>query len=132
MKQALLFVCPENAGRSQMAEAIAREYGVEATSAGIKPSKDVNPIVVQVMKERGFSLANSKPKMLTKEMIEQADVIVAMGCSIESVSPNPMLDHIQNKLVDWHIDDPNGKSLEEVRKIESDIETKVLELTKKN
>jgi protein-tyrosine-phosphatase len=132
MKRALLFVCPENAGRSQMAEAIAREYGVEAASAGIKPSKEVNPIVVEAMKERGFSLANSKPKTLTKEMIDQADVIVTMGCSLESVSPRLMPDQIQSKLVDWHIDDPNGKSLEEVRKIESAIETKVLELTKKN
>lgn len=131
MKKAL-FVCVENAGRSQMAEAIARAYGVEAISAGITPSAAVNPIVVQVMKERGFDLASNKPKMLTKGMIEDADVVVTMGCSVESVCPGPMLAQMQKKVVDWHTDDPKGKSVEEVRKIRSDIEKQVLELTKKS
>ena len=127
-----LFVCVENAGRSQMAEVIARAYGVEAVSAGTIPSTAVNPIVVQVMKERGFNLASSKPKMLTKEMIEEADVIVTMGCSFESVCPKPMVEQMQKKLVEWHIDDPKDKSLEEARKIRSDIENQVLELLKKD
>ena len=132
MAKRALFVCVENAGRSQMAEAIARAYGVEAVSAGTVPSTVINPIVVQVMKERGFNLASSKPKMLTREMIEKADVVVTMGCSVESVCPKPMLEQMQKKLVDWHIDDPKGKSLEEVRKIRSDIENQVLELLKKD
>ena len=131
MKRAL-FVCVENAGRSQMAEAIARAYGVEAVSAGTVPSTAVNPTVVQVMKERGFNLASNKPKMLTREMIEEADVIVTMGCSVESACPKLMLEHMQKKLVDWHINDPKGKSLEDVRKIRSEIENQVLELLKKD
>ena len=115
-----------------MAEAIARAYGVEAVSAGTVPSTAVNPTVVQVMKERGFNLTSSKPKMLTREMIEEANVVVTMGCSVESVCPKLMLEPMQKKLVDWHIDDPKGKSLEEVRKIRSDIENQVLELLKKD
>ena len=130
MTKRALFVCVENAGRSQMAEAIARAYGVEAASAGTLPSTAINPTVVQAMKERGFNLASSKPKMLTREMIEEADVVVTMGCSVESVCPKPMLEQMQKKLVDWHIDDPKGKSLEEVRKIRSDIENQILALLK--
>ena len=127
-----LFVCVENAGRSQMAEAIARAYGVKAVSAGTAPSTAVNPTVVQVMKERGFDLAFSKPKMLTREMVEEADVVVTMGCSVESVCPKPMIEQMQKKLVEWHVDDPKGKSLEDVRKIRSDIVNQVLELLKKD
>ena len=67
----VLFVCVENAGRSQMAEAIARAYGVDASSAGTIPAVAVNPIVVEAMKERGFNLASNKPKMLTDQMIER-------------------------------------------------------------
>ena len=71
-----------------MAEAIARAYGIEASSAGTVPAPTVNPVVVQVLRERGFS-APPKPKMLTTQMIQDADYVVTMGCSIESVCPNP-------------------------------------------
>jgi protein-tyrosine-phosphatase len=127
----VLFVCVENAGRSQMAEAIARAYGVDATSAGTIPAAAVNPMVVEAMKERGFNLASSKPKMLTNQMIEDADYVVTMGCRVEDVCPKPLIVKMEKKLVDWHIDDPKGKPIEEVRKIRSTIEDRVVELLHK-
>jgi protein-tyrosine-phosphatase len=127
----VLFVCVENAGRSQMAEAIARAYGIDASSAGTVPAPFVNPTVVQVMRERGFS-APSKPKLLTAELIQGADYVVTMGCSVQSVCPAPMIAQMEKKLVDWHIDDPKGKPVEQVRAIMSQIENKVLEHQKKN
>jgi arsenate reductase len=128
MMKKVLFVCVENAGRSQMAEAIARAYGVDATSAGTIPAPAVNPIVVEAMKERGFNLSSNKPKMLTPEMIEDADYVVTMGCRVESVCPKPLIVKMEKKLVDWHIDDPKGKPLEQVRKIRSQIENQVIQL----
>jgi arsenate reductase len=130
MKQ-VLFVCVENAGRSQMAEAIARAYGVDATSAGTIPAASVNRMVVEAMKERGFNLSSSKPKMLTSQMIEDADYVVTMGCKVEDVCPRPLIVKMEKKLIDWHIDDPKGKPIEDVRKIRSEIETRVIELLKK-
>jgi len=127
----VLFVCVENAGRSQMAEAIARAYGVDASSAGMIPAAAVNPIVVDTMKERGFNLASNKPKMLTNQMIEDTDYVVTMGCRVEDVCPKPLIVKMEKKLVDWHIDDPKGKPIEDVRKIRSELESKVLELLKK-
>ena len=130
MSKRVLFVCVENAGRSQMAEAFGRAYGLEALSAGTVPAEKVNPIVVEVMKERGIALPR-KPKMLTEQMIREADLVVTMGCSVEEVCPKPLVQQMEKKLVDWHIEDPKGKPLEEVRKISAQIENKVMELLKK-
>jgi len=126
----VLFVCVANAGRSQMAEAIAHAYGVDAASAGTMPAPTVNPTVVKVMQERGFDLSSNKPKMLTNQMIEDADYVVTMGCKVESVCPKPLIVKLEKKLVDWQIDDPKGKPIEEVRKIRSKIEDQVIELMK--
>ena len=71
-KALILFVCVENAGRSQMAEAFARKQGMNASSAGTVPSSRVNPVVVQAMKEKGIEVGSKAPKMLTTEMIGQA------------------------------------------------------------
>ena len=130
MKKAL-FVCVENAGRSQMAEAIARSYGIDATSAGTIPATKVNPTVIEAMKERGFNLSSTKPKLLTPQMIEAADYVVTMGCRVEDVCPRPLIVRMEKKLVDWHIEDPKGKPIEDVRKIRSEIEERVIELLKK-
>jgi arsenate reductase len=130
MKKAL-FVCVENAGRSKMAEAIARSYGIDADSAGTMPAAKVNPTVVEVMKERGFNLSSSKPKLLTPEMVEAADYVVTMGCRVEDVCPRPLIVRMEKKLVDWQIDDPKGKSVDDVRKIRSEIENRVIQLLKK-
>lgn len=124
----ILFVCVENAGRSQMAEAFARKYGLSAESAGTQPPKQVNPIVVTAMQEKGIDLSSRRPKLLTNEMIERASLVVTMGCSVESVCPAPMLARMQKKLVDWDLEDPKGKSIEDVRRIRDEIERKVRQL----
>jgi protein-tyrosine-phosphatase len=124
----LLFVCVENAERSQMAEAFAKRLGFDAQSAGTTPPKSVNPVVVQVMKEKGIDISQNKPKMLTAEMIDRASMVFTMGCSVESVCPRPMLAQMQKKLVDWNLEDPKGKSVEEVRQIRDEIELRVMKL----
>ena len=124
----VLFVCVENAGRSQMAEAIARAYGIQTASAGTMPAPAINQTVVQVMRERGFDLSSTKPKMLNSQMIEDAEYVVTMGCRVESVCPKPLIVKLEKKILDWHIDDPKGKPMEEVRKIRAQIETQVIQL----
>ena len=127
-KPKLLFVCVENAGRSQMAEAFARRKGFEASSAGTQPAVTVNPAVVEAMAEKAFNFSLKKPKMLTMEMIDQADMVITMGCSVEKVCPRPMLERMNKKLLDWNLEDPKGKSLPDVRKIRNEIEKRVGEL----
>jgi protein-tyrosine-phosphatase len=123
----VLFVCVENAGRSQMAVAFARKYGrgkVEAESAGTMPANEVNPVVVQVMREKGIDLSANKPKLITNMMVQKADMIIVMGCSAQGFCPAPLL----NKVVDWGIEDPKGKSIEKVREIRDEIEIRVKKL----
>jgi arsenate reductase (thioredoxin) len=128
LQQEILFVCVENAGRSQMAQAFAERLGWKASSAGTVPSTRVNPIVVQAMKERGVDLAGKSPKILTPDMINRASLVVTMGCSVEEACPRPMLAAMQKKLVEWQLEDPKGKSIEEVRKIRDEIEKRVREI----
>jgi arsenate reductase len=120
----ILFVCVENAGRSQMAEAFANEYGkgiVEAFSAGTMPASEVSPVVVQVMLEKGFDLSKNKPRLITGQMVQEADRIIVMGCSAQGFCPAPLL----NKVVDWGIEDPKDKQIEDVKAIRDEIERKV-------
>ena len=124
----LLFVCVENAGRSQMAEAFARRKGFEASSAGTQPAVTVNPAVAEAMAEKAFNFAMKKPKMLTIDMIDHADLVITMGCSVEKVCPRPILERMNKKLIDWNLEDPKGKPLPEVRKIRNDIERRIEEL----
>ena len=130
LKPRLLFVCVENAGRSQMAEAFAKRNGFQAESAGTQPAASVNPVVVEAMAEKAFDFSFKKPKMLTMEMIDKADVVITMGCSVEKVCPRPMLERMQKKLIDWNLEDPKGKSLPEVRRIRNEIERRVEELAR--
>jgi arsenate reductase (thioredoxin) len=127
--QLLLFVCVHNAGRSQMAEAFAKRYGLKASSAGTVPASQVNPTVVEVMKEKGIDISSNVPRMLTSEMIRDAGLVVTMGCSVEEACPRPMLAQMQKKLVDWNLPDPRGKTIAEVRKIRDEIEKRVMELS---
>lgn len=124
----ILFVCVENAGRSQMAEAFAKKYGMPASSAGTLPSAEINPIVMEAMKEVGVDISSSKPKMLNREMIETADLIVTMGCSVEEVCPAPMIARMEKKMRDWNLQDPKGKPIGKVREIRNEIERRVAEL----
>lgn len=125
LKGEILFDCVENDGRSQMAQAFAEKLGLKALSAGMVPSSRVNPVVVEAMKERGIDLSQRTPKVLTADMITNARLVVTMGCSVEEAYPKPMLAALQKKLVDWHLDDPKGRSIDEVRRIRDEIEKRV-------
>ena len=125
----ILFVCVENAGRSQMAEGFFRKYapkGYEPVSAGTKPTPEINPIAVEAMKEIGIDLSKQKPKVLTNEIITDSILSVNMGCMDKTECPA----HFMNNLVDWNIEDPKGKSLDQIRKIRDNIEQKVREICK--
>ena len=120
----VLFICVENSARSQMAEAFANAYGkgkILASSAGTMPGERVNPLAVQAMKEKGIDISKNKPKAIDVKMIEGADAVITMGCGAEGFCPAPLLE----KVVDWKIEDPKGKPIEEVRKIRDEIERKV-------
>ena len=125
----ILFVCVENAGRSQMAQAFAEKLGLKAVSAGTVPSSRVNPVVVEAMRERGIDLTKRMPRMLTADMISNARLVVTVGCSVEEACPKLMFAAMQKKLVDWHLDDPKDRSIEEVRRIRDDIEQRVRKIT---
>ena len=125
----ILFVCVQNSGRSQMAEAMLNERAAgraRAVSAGTEPAKAVAPIVVKVMREVGLDISHQKPTRLTTEMIKQADKIITMGCGVEGVCPAPLVE-----TEDWALNDPGEKPLEIVRKIREQIKAKVLELLEK-
>ncbi len=127
----VLFVCVENAGRSQMAEAFATKYGdglFIVSSAGNKPAEKVNPLVIEVLKEKGIDISANKPKQLTYQMAQDADLIVTMGCNDQGVCPGPFF----KPTIDWKLEDPKGKTLEEVRVIRDNIEQKVKKLLDEN
>lgn len=124
------FVCIENAGRSQMAEAFIKHYGegkVEALSAGTMPSSEVNLVVVEAMKKKGFDLSKNRPKPVDTQMVREADVVIVMGCGTQGFCPALML----KKVEDWEIENPKGKSIESVREIRDEIERKVKKLIAK-
>jgi len=123
----VLFVCLENAGRSQMAEAFANHYGkgkLVASSAGVMLADRVNSVVVEVMKEKEIDISMSKPKLLTMKMVEEADQIITMGCSAEKFCPAPLL----KRVIDWRLEDPKGKPIVKVRQIRDEIERRVQKL----
>lgn len=122
----ILFVCVENSARSQMAEAFANHYGkgkVEAYSAGTNIAKNIDPIVVKVMAEKGIDISKNKPKPFNAEMAEKADLIITMGCGLDAC-PASFL----KKVINWEIEGPKGKPIEKVREIRDNIENKVKEL----
>ena len=124
----ILFVCVENAGRSQMAQAFAQRFGLKASSAGTLPSSRINPVVLQAMREKGLELSSRSPQKLTPEMISRASLVVTMGCSVEEACPRPLLDQMRKKLVDWNLDDPKDRPIGEVRKIRDEIERRVRQI----
>ena len=120
-----LFVCLHNAGRSQMSQALfERAAGGRhrALSAGTTPGDRVHPVVVEVMRELDIDLAGRKPRVLTRELAEQADVVVTMGCGDECP-------YIPGKrYIDWELEDPKGRPVDEVRATRDDIERRVTAL----
>ena len=121
----VLFVCVRNAGRSQMAEALfARAAGErhEARSAGSDPADHVHPEVVEAMREVGIDLAGCTPHRLEQADAEWADVVVTMGCG----DACPVIPG--RRYVDWELDDPAGRPLEDVRRIRGEIADRVAAL----
>jgi arsenate reductase (thioredoxin) len=121
----VLFVCLHNAGRSQMSEALFEQAAAgrhSAASAGTTPAEQVHPQVVEAMREVAVELAGRRPKALTTEAAQQADVVVTMGCGDECP-------YIPGKrYIDWALPDPKGLPLEEVRVIRDDIARRVEQL----
>jgi len=123
----ILFVCVENAGRSQMAEAFFRKYmpsGLEPISAGTKPALKVNPIVAQAMEEIGINIEDNSPQSISQQMMDESEHTINMGCMDKESCPALFLKDVD----DWQIPDPKGKSIEEVREIRDLIEQKVKDL----
>ena len=125
----VLFVCVENAGRSQMAEAFFRKYApakYNVISAGTTPSSQLNPVVVEVMKEVGIDMTQQSPKTLSNEMIENSSKTINMGCMDKESCPALFVKNV----LDWNISDPKEKSIDDVREIRDQILKEVLELVK--
>jgi arsenate reductase (thioredoxin) len=118
----VLFVCVHNAGRSQMGAGLVKlrsEGRIHVRSAGSDPGERVNPAVIEAMNEVGVDMAEEFPKPLTDEVVRAADVVITMGCGDACpIYPG-------KKYEDWALDDPDGQSLETVRRIRDDIDARV-------
>ena len=126
-EKTVLFVCVENAGRSQMAEGFFKKYapkGFKSLSAGTKPVYKLNPIVVEAMKEVGIDISKQKSKELTDEMIRECDNVVNMGCMDKTFCPTIWIP----KVIEWNLEDPKGKPIEQVREIRDEIEKRTKKL----
>jgi protein-tyrosine-phosphatase len=127
MPENILFVCVENAGRSQMAEAFFRKFApnqFNVSSAGTVPSSQLNPIVIQVMKEIGIDMINQQPKLLSDSMVDNSFKIVNMGCMDKESCPSLFVKDV----IDWNISDPKEESLDNVREIRDKIKFEVMNL----
>ncbi|MGO9976410.1 MAG: arsenate reductase ArsC [Solirubrobacteraceae bacterium] len=122
-----LFVCLHNAGRSQMSAALferAAQGRHQAISAGsvADPDARVHPEVVEVMSELGIDLSRRRPQLLTRELAEQADVVVTMGCG----DACPVIPG--KRYLDWELPDPKGRPIAEVRATRDEIAARVEQL----
>ena len=126
-KKSVLFVCVQNAGRSQMAEGFFKKYApneYEGISAGTMPVSEINPLAVEVMREVDIDISGQNSKEITEDMIRNSSKIVNMGCMDKVSCPTLFL---QN-LLDWNIEDPKDKQIDKVREIRDEIEQRVKEL----
>jgi protein-tyrosine-phosphatase len=118
----VLFVCLHNAGRSQMSQALFEQAANgrhRSLSAGTTPAEHIHPEVVEVMRELGADLANRKPQLLTRELAQQADIVVTMGCGDQCP-------YIPGKrYIDWDLPDPAGRPPDEVRLTRDEIRGRV-------
>jgi len=126
-KKSVLFVCVQNAGRSQMAEGFFKKYApkeYEGISAGTMPVSEINPLAVEVMREVNIDISGQKSKEITEDMIRNSSKIVNMGCMDKVSCPTLFL---QNLLY-WNIEDPKDKQIDKVREIRDEIEQRVKKL----
>ena len=128
MIKTVVFVCIHNSGRSQMAEAFCNQLTkgkAIGISAGTQPGDEVNPIVVKAMREVGIDISGNKPKTMTLDMLSKADKMITMGCGADALGLCPA-SFIETE--DWVLEDPEGKSLEQVRIIRDEIKKRVMKL----
>ncbi len=124
-KPVILFACVHNGGRSVAGKVLAEHYGagsVTVRSAGSEPGDGLNPAVVQVLAERGLSTEGEHPKLLTYEGVQEADVVITMGCG-ETCPVFP-----GKRYEDWQLDDPKGQDVATVGRIVDDIDARVRDL----
>lgn len=118
----VLFVCVHNAGRSQMAAGFLDQLAhgqVSVRSAGSAPANEVNPAVIEAMREVGIDISKEYPKPLTDDGVREADVVITMGCGDEC----PF--YPGKRYEDWELEDPAGKSLEQIRPIRDELRARV-------
>ena len=121
-KVRVVFVCVENARRSQMAQGFAEALGqgrFEVYSAGSSPSSQIDPLVIQVMREKGIDLSGKLPKSLNDLPPVEMDYLITMGC--EETCPAVLT----KKIIEWEIPDPKGKPIDDCREVRDIIEKKV-------
>ena len=121
----VLFVCVNNAGRSQMAAGFLRALAgeaVEVRSAGSQPAAGINPVAVEAMAEAGVDISGQSPALLTHEDVESSDVVITMGCG----DACPVLPGVSYR--NWELPDPAGKGIEAVRPIRDRIRARVQDL----
>jgi arsenate reductase (thioredoxin) len=121
----VLYACVHNSGRSVAAKVLTEHYAgdrIAIRSAGSEPGTQVNPVVAQVLAERGLSTATETPKRLDDAVVQEADVVVTMGCG-EACPYFP-----SKRYEDWVIDDPAGQDIDTVRRIVDDVDTRVRQL----
>jgi len=126
-KLKIVFVCVENARRSQMAQGFAENLGkgrLEVNSAGSRPSLQIDPLVIEVMKEKGIDFTARRPKGLNDLPPIEMDYLITMGC--EEVCPAVLA----KKIIEWEIPDPKEKSIDFFREVRDIIEDKVKALLK--
>ena len=118
----VLFVCVHNAGRSQMAAALLHHHAagtVHVRSAGSAPADGINPAVREAMTELGLDISHEFPKPLTDDVVQAADIVITMGCGDACpIYPG-------KRYVNWELDDPAGKTLDQIRPIRADIDNRV-------
>ena len=118
----VLFVCVHNAGRSQMAAGFLQQLAgdrIDVLSAGSQPADQINPVAVVAMTEVGIDIAGAQPKVLTDSAVQQADVVVTMGCGDEC----PFFPG--KRYEDWVLEDPAGQGIDVVRPIRDEIRRRV-------
>ena len=125
LKATVLFVCVHNAGRSQMAAGYLQSLAgdrIQVLSAGTQPKDEVNPSALEAMAEEGIDIANNVPKVLSDETVKDSDYVITMGCG-DACPFFPGKTYL-----DWPLNDPAGKGVEEVRPIRDEIRAKVVAL----